>query len=164
VFAPNLIGIIDVIAIPRLALFFGTRLLHFGACAAAKAGHEKSKRADNFQAGEYVFHIFLVPDALKALSVPRASKIYKFLLPDKLWISGHEMDQDEMLDVQAIVPSSVSSHADQGKRIGASAFEKRLNIVKTLLVTIAVSKSSFTSPDSHTPIRRPADTLSQLPD
>ena len=62
--APNLIHVIDVIAIPRLTLFFGTRLLHFGACAAAKACHEKSKRADNFQAGEYVFHTFLVPDAL----------------------------------------------------------------------------------------------------
>jgi hypothetical protein len=65
VLAPNLIDIIDVIAIQGLTLFFGTRLLHFGACAAAKACHEKSKRADNFQAGEYVFHIFLVPDAFK---------------------------------------------------------------------------------------------------
>jgi hypothetical protein len=82
VLAPNLIGIIDVIAIPRLTLFFGTRLLHFGACAAAKARHEKSKRADNFQAGEYVFHIFFVADALKSLPVPLSSTIYKFLLPD----------------------------------------------------------------------------------
>jgi hypothetical protein len=82
VLAPNLIGIIDVIAIPRLTLFFGTRLLHFGACAAAKACHEKSKRADNFQAGEYLFHIFFVADALKSLPVPLPSKIYKFLLPD----------------------------------------------------------------------------------
>jgi hypothetical protein len=56
VLAPNLIGIIDVIAIPRLTLFFGTRLLHFGACAAAKAFREQSKKADNFQAGEYVSH------------------------------------------------------------------------------------------------------------
>jgi hypothetical protein len=71
VLAPNLIGMIDVIAIPRLTRFFGTRLLHFGACAAAKACYEKSKRADNFQAGEYVFHIFIVPD--------------------KLWISSHEI-------------------------------------------------------------------------
>ena len=42
--APNLIDIVDVIAIPRLALFFGSRLLHFGTCAIAKACHEKSKR------------------------------------------------------------------------------------------------------------------------
>ena len=62
--APNLIGIIDVIAIPRLTLFFGARLMHFGACAAAKACREKNKKADNFTAGEYVFHIFLVPDVL----------------------------------------------------------------------------------------------------
>jgi hypothetical protein len=59
--APFLLGIIDVIAVPSLTLFFGTRLLRFGACAAAKACHEENKRADNFQAGEYVFHIFLVP-------------------------------------------------------------------------------------------------------
>jgi hypothetical protein len=58
VLAPILIGIIDVIAIPRLTLFSGNRLLHFGACAAAKARYEKRKRADDFQAGEYVFHIF----------------------------------------------------------------------------------------------------------
>jgi len=68
--APNLIDIIDVIAIPRLTLFFGRRLLHFGACAAAKAQHEKSKRADNFQAGEYVSHIFLVTGVLKSFLVP----------------------------------------------------------------------------------------------
>ena len=80
--APNLIDIIDVIAIPRLTLFFGTRLLRFRACAAAKACLEKSKRGDNFQAGQYVFHIFLVPDALKSLPVPLPSKLYKFLLPD----------------------------------------------------------------------------------
>ena len=36
--------------------------MHFGACAAAKACREKNKKADNFPAGEYVFHIFLVPD------------------------------------------------------------------------------------------------------
>ena len=68
--APNLIDIIDVIAIARLTLFFGRRLLQFGACAAAKAQYEKSKRADNFQVGEYVSHIFLVPGVLKSLLVP----------------------------------------------------------------------------------------------
>jgi hypothetical protein len=56
--APNLFGIIDVIAIPYLTLFFGARLLHFGASAAAKACHEENKRGYNFQAREYVFHIF----------------------------------------------------------------------------------------------------------
>ncbi len=112
--APILIGIIDVIAIPRLTLFFGNRLLRFGACAAAKARHEKSKRADNFQAGKYVFHIFPVPDALKSLPVPLPSKIYKFLLQDKLWISSHEIDEDEMLDVRTIVASSGLSQADLG--------------------------------------------------
>jgi hypothetical protein len=91
VLAPNLIDMIDVIAIPRLTRFVGTRLLHFGACAAAKACHEKSKRADNFQAGEYVFHIFLVPDALKSLPMPLPSKIYKFLLLDKLWIPAAKL-------------------------------------------------------------------------
>jgi hypothetical protein len=80
VLAPNLIGIIDVIAIPGFTLFFGTRLLHFGACAAAKACHEKRKSPDNFQAGEYLFHIFLVPDAFKSLPMPLPSKLYKFLL------------------------------------------------------------------------------------
>jgi len=70
--------------------------LHFGTCAAAKAYHEKSKRADNFQAGEYVFHIFLVPDTLESVHVPLPSKAYKFLLPNKLWICSHEIDQDEM--------------------------------------------------------------------
>jgi hypothetical protein len=73
VLAPVLIDVIDVITIPRLTLFFGTRLLRFGACAAAKARHEKSKSADNFQAGEYVFHIFLIPDALISLPVPLPS-------------------------------------------------------------------------------------------
>jgi hypothetical protein len=113
VLAPNLIGIIDVIAIPRLTLFFGTRLLHFGACAAAKTRHEKSKSAANFQAGEYVFHIFLVPDALKSIPVPLPSPLNKFLLPDKLWLSSHAIGQDEMLDVRTIVQSSGLSHADQ---------------------------------------------------
>ena len=63
-FAPALIEIIDVITIPGLTLFFGIRLLHFSACAAARARDEKSRGADDFQAGAYVFHIFLVPDAL----------------------------------------------------------------------------------------------------
>src|ERR1700704_3166304 len=39
--APFLLGVIDVIAVPSLTRFFGTRLLHFGACAAAKACHEE---------------------------------------------------------------------------------------------------------------------------
>ena len=73
--APFLLGIIDVIAIPRLTLFFGARLMHLGACAAAKACREENKRADNFPAGEYVFHIFLVPDAFKSLPVPLPSPI-----------------------------------------------------------------------------------------
>jgi hypothetical protein len=60
--APFLLGIIDVIAIPRLTLFFGARLMHFGACATAKGCREENKRAANFPAGEYVLHIFLVPD------------------------------------------------------------------------------------------------------
>jgi hypothetical protein len=56
VFAPFPVDLIDVIAIPRLTLlFFGIRLLRFGACAAAKACHEESKNADDFQAGGYVF-------------------------------------------------------------------------------------------------------------
>ena len=97
---------IDVIAIPRLTLFVGTRLLHFGACAAAKACHEKSKRADNFQAGEYVFHIFSFLTPLNHFPCHCLRKIYKFLLPDKLWIPSHEIDQDEMLNVRTIVPPS----------------------------------------------------------
>jgi hypothetical protein len=64
VLAPNLIGIVDVIAIPRLTFFFGTRLLNFGACAAAKACRKETKKADNFQAGEYVLHIVLVPQKM----------------------------------------------------------------------------------------------------
>ena len=55
---------IDVIAIPGLTLFFGIRLLHISAGAAAKARDEKSRSADDFQAGAYVFHILLVPDTL----------------------------------------------------------------------------------------------------
>jgi hypothetical protein len=69
VLAPNLIRVINVIAIPGLTRFFGTRLLHLGARAAAKACHQKSKRAGNFQASEYLFHIFLVPDALKSQGI-----------------------------------------------------------------------------------------------
>jgi hypothetical protein len=80
---------IDVIAIPRLTLFIGTRLLHCGARAAAKACHEKSKRADNFHAGEYVFHIFWFLTALKWPPVPLPSEIYKFLLSGKLSITSH---------------------------------------------------------------------------
>jgi hypothetical protein len=89
--APFPIDTVDVIAIPRLTLFFGTRLLHFAACAAAKDCHEQSKRADNFQAGEYVSHIFPMPDALRSFPVPLLSKIYKFVLPDRLWIANHRL-------------------------------------------------------------------------
>ena len=56
--APFFLGIIDVIAVPSLALFFGTRIVHLGACAAAKACHEDSKKADNFAAGNDPFHMF----------------------------------------------------------------------------------------------------------
>jgi hypothetical protein len=55
--APFFLGIIDVIAVPRLALFFGTQIVRWGAYAAAKADQD-SKKADNFAAGNYVFHIF----------------------------------------------------------------------------------------------------------
>ena len=67
--APNLIDIIDVIAVQLLTLFFGIRLLHFGASAAAKACHDKSKRGDNFQSGEFVFHILLVAEQSSHLPV-----------------------------------------------------------------------------------------------
>jgi hypothetical protein len=40
-----------------------------------------------------------------------------------------------------------------------SAFAKRRQLLRDLLVIIAVPKSSLTSPDADTPIRRPADTL-----
>jgi len=63
VLAPLLIDIIDVIAIARFTLFFGNRLLPFGACAAAKTYHEKSKRDHNYHPAEFVFHIFLVPES-----------------------------------------------------------------------------------------------------
>jgi hypothetical protein len=43
--------------------------------------------------------------------------------------------------------------------VGVSAFAKRRQLRRDLLVIAAVSKSSLTSPDADTPIRRPADTL-----
>jgi hypothetical protein len=43
--------------------------------------------------------------------------------------------------------------------VGVSAFAKHHQLRRDLLVIIAVSKSSITSPDADTPIRRPADTL-----
>jgi hypothetical protein len=45
------------------------------------------------------------------------------------------------------------------RRISVSAFAKHHQLLRDLLVIIAVSKSSLTSPDADTPIRRPADTL-----
>ena len=45
------------------------------------------------------------------------------------------------------------------RRVGVSAFAKRHQLRRDLLVISAVSKSSLTSPDADTPIRRPADTL-----
>lgn len=56
--APFFLGIIDVIAVPSLALFFGTRIVRLGACAAAEACHEDSKKAGNFAAGNGPFHMF----------------------------------------------------------------------------------------------------------
>jgi hypothetical protein len=47
------------------------------------------------------------------------------------------------------------------RRVGVSAFAKRHQLRRDLLVVSAVSKSSLTSPDADTPIRRPADTLPQ---
>jgi hypothetical protein len=109
VLAPLLIDIIDVIAIPRLTLLFGNRLLHFGACAAAKACHEKSKKADNFHAGEYVFHIFLVPDALKSLPVspPSIILIIKLSLADLQRLQGRIVDpaRDEQF-VEGLEPAN----------------------------------------------------------
>ena len=55
--APFLLGFIDVIAVSSLALFFGTRIVRWGACAAAKACQEGEK-ADNLAAGNCGFHIF----------------------------------------------------------------------------------------------------------
>jgi len=48
-----------------------------------------------------------------------------------------------------------------GKRIGVSAFAKHHQLRRELMIIIAVSKSSLTSPDADTPTRRPADTLPQ---
>jgi hypothetical protein len=62
VLAPILIGIIDVTTIPGFTLFFGNRFLRFSVCTAAKACEEKSSR--DFQAGAYLFHIFLVAGVL----------------------------------------------------------------------------------------------------
>src|SRR5580704_15522024 len=47
------------------------------------------------------------------------------------------------------------------RRIGVSAFAKHHQLRRDLLIIIAVSKNSLTSPDADTPIRRPADTLPQ---
>jgi hypothetical protein len=59
--SPFLLGIIDVIAIPRLTRFFGARLLHLGACATAKArDNEEGEKTDDFEAEVCVFHFFLV--------------------------------------------------------------------------------------------------------
>ena len=57
--APSPIDIIDVIAIPRLTLLFGARLLYTSAGAAAKGRQENSKRSDDFESGEYFLHISL---------------------------------------------------------------------------------------------------------
>ena len=46
-------------------------------------------------------------------------------------------------------------------RIGVSAFAKHHQLRRDLLIIIAVSKSSLTSPDADTSIRRYADTLPQ---
>jgi hypothetical protein len=47
------------------------------------------------------------------------------------------------------------------RRVGVSAFAKHHQLSRDLLIIIAVSKSSLTSPDADTLIRRPADTLPQ---
>jgi hypothetical protein len=47
------------------------------------------------------------------------------------------------------------------RRVGVSAFAKHHQLRRDLLIIIAMSKSSLTSPDADTPIRRPADTLPQ---
>jgi hypothetical protein len=41
-----------------------------------------------------------------------------------------------------------------GRRVGGSAFAKSRQIRPNVLVTMALSKSSFPSPDADTPIRR----------
>jgi hypothetical protein len=64
VLTPILISIIDITTIPGFTLFFGNRFLRFSVCAAAKAREEKSSRDADFQAGAYLFHIFLVAGVL----------------------------------------------------------------------------------------------------
>jgi hypothetical protein len=72
--APFLLGIVEVIAIPCLTRFFGARLLHFGACATAKARHdEEGEKPGNFQAGECVFHFFLLSLKMAQRRNPRLS-------------------------------------------------------------------------------------------
>ncbi len=68
--APFLLGIIDVIAIPRLTRFFGTRLLPLGACATPKARYnEEGEKTGDFAAGECVFHIFSFPKDASSCSL-----------------------------------------------------------------------------------------------
>ena len=55
--APFLLGVIDVIAVPSLALFFGTRIVRWGAGAAEQGGQD-SKKADDFATGNCGFHVF----------------------------------------------------------------------------------------------------------
>jgi hypothetical protein len=81
VHAPILIGIIDVTAIPGLTLFFGSRLLFFSACAAAQADDEESSRDDVFQAGAYLFHIFLVLDLLTYLATLPHDALQRVIAP-----------------------------------------------------------------------------------
>jgi hypothetical protein len=45
------------------------------------------------------------------------------------------------------------------RRVGVSAFAKRRQLLRDLLVIIAVPKSSLTFPDADTPTRRHADTF-----
>ena len=72
--APTLIDIIDVIAIPRLTLFFGTRLLHLSACAAAQArDNEEGEKAGDFEADVCVFHFFLIFQKMAQRRKPRLS-------------------------------------------------------------------------------------------
>jgi hypothetical protein len=47
------------------------------------------------------------------------------------------------------------------RRVGVSAFAKRHQIRRGLLVIIPTSKSSLTCPDADTPTRRYADTFPQ---
>jgi hypothetical protein len=57
--APIPVDIIDVIAIPRLTLLFGGRLLYTSGGATAKGCHENSKRSDDFEPGKYLLHMSL---------------------------------------------------------------------------------------------------------